>query len=393
MLTLSCEDELTFHSAQINPGLPLVFPWLSAIAKRYEKYTFHKLKFCYVARCPTTRSGDVSMVCEFNSLQAAPSTFAQMTSYKGFINTPIWKEVDLTVAKRDMDSTAKERFTRASMIGGDLRLYDTLTFYAAVQGSTAAEARSSAGFIFCEYDVEFFIPQLSAMVPALTNRSWSARVSKQLLSEDVGTAGFTILPYAYEVETDGLGVQMGILDDSILLGTRPVVFPGGNTARPAEFLVLQKGRYEISCDLNVEVDVSGDGTSGAVHTWDGSLGFLCWGDQNLPLSGDPSNYRAENAIVSGFQSMISQLPASMYTPQLQGSGHMIYEVLTDPVMPRDLLHVNGAEFKALAANAFSAYLFNQNIPNWWSSASGIAAAVWGHRGGMAGNRISIRLLA
>lgn len=141
----------------VNPGLSGSFPWLSSIARRYEKYRITRLEYHYNAKCATTAAGNVILAPEFGIEDDAPVTSYQMSSYKSAVNTVPWRDIVLRVKNTDMQNYKlyKVRSTPVT----DATLYDPLTFYIATEGQADT---SQIGLLYVSYDIEFVEPQLSA---------------------------------------------------------------------------------------------------------------------------------------------------------------------------------------------------------------------------------------
>lgn len=145
---------------KINPGNTFLFPWLSAIANRFESYRFRSLRFVYEPQCPTTAAGTISMVVDFDSADLPPTSKLQMMSYKGAVRSPPWFCSNYQCDPSDLNKQKSYYVSSGNAVGGtDSRLYDVGTFFAAFEGSVASGFY--AGELYVEYLVELMTPDLS----------------------------------------------------------------------------------------------------------------------------------------------------------------------------------------------------------------------------------------
>lgn len=145
-----------WDSILLNPALHQYFPWLAAIAGRYEKYRFKKLRVLYRPACPTTTPGRVILAVDHDAADAGPETKQQMLSYFGAQVGAPWEEVALDLLKGVKD---EPRFTRYKDLVSnlDVKTYDLGVCYLAAEGQTGT---AILGDILLDYEVELLIPQL-----------------------------------------------------------------------------------------------------------------------------------------------------------------------------------------------------------------------------------------
>jgi hypothetical protein len=170
----------------LNPGNCILFPWLSIVARGYEKFRFHRMRFELVPRNPTTQQGTVYMGFDYDyddDVATSPST---LMINRGAISGDVWtpKEMLLDIQRlnedmpwRYVESGGRSQSTGRMMYGGYLMV--------ATYGLTAAVSFD----LFVEYDVELSLPALHSQ-RLETNLSLPA---DQLLQAGVKT-GFDVLP-------------------------------------------------------------------------------------------------------------------------------------------------------------------------------------------------------
>jgi len=158
-----------FAEYALNPGLAATFPWLAPQANQYEQYRFHSVKFIYIPIVPTTVAGDIMLMADYNPVDPTPQTEVQMVNHPGAITAALWEPVVFNCSVKDMHALGPRKFVRSGNLAGDLKTFDVGNFYVATNNLASSVA---VGKLFVEYDVEFFIPQLTptlTVAPAYTS--------------------------------------------------------------------------------------------------------------------------------------------------------------------------------------------------------------------------------
>lgn len=143
----------------LNAGSSFTFPWMSGIARHYEKYNFSKLNFTMKTASPKTYGGRLHMAVDPDTTDAAPMSSAQMLSYPYTATSVVHENCSLTIGAAGCaalhrpfgQAFVKERdggdaYPRSSTVG---RLF----LAAAVDQDVTVE-------IFVSYTVHLFQPQL-----------------------------------------------------------------------------------------------------------------------------------------------------------------------------------------------------------------------------------------
>lgn len=156
--------EPVVESILVNPGLASTFPWLSAIANRYESYTFHKLCFHYMPNCSTATPGSVILSPDYDVSDALPDSLAALQSAPNSVRTSVWSEIRMDCTPYLLQTLVKERFVRSSstqVTGQDMRLYDAVQVFVATVNMSLATA---IGSLWIEYDVSLRTPSVDTSV-------------------------------------------------------------------------------------------------------------------------------------------------------------------------------------------------------------------------------------
>jgi len=217
-------NPLTFNInyIELNPGLFSTCPWLSAIANRFESYTFLDVKLHYVPSCPATAGGSVLLAPDFDVSDYVPPDVFVMSTYPGCIRGPSWTPMTMHADSRLLTKLVKERMVRSTQVTDvDLKLYDAAVLYWATIGHGTAD---NIGSLWLEYDVILRTPSIDLEIPsdATARCVPTAGVTKAApLGTTVTITQDDYLPVAEYVDSTHLKIKRpGLyLVDSIVTGT------------------------------------------------------------------------------------------------------------------------------------------------------------------------------
>lgn len=155
---------LPFWIAEIialNPGMINSFPWLNEIASRFENYKFKKLNVRFLTERPTTESGYVAIVPDYDPHDLQPVSKTAAFQYQGVAKCAPWENMTQVNAKPNLHKVGKEFFVRQGILPGatDIALYDTGNIFICVGGNSGAV---TLGEIWIDYEVELYTPQLDS---------------------------------------------------------------------------------------------------------------------------------------------------------------------------------------------------------------------------------------
>lgn len=147
----------------VNPGLGSTFPWLSTIARRFESYSFEKLDFVFETQAPTSATGGVFLVMDYDSADPAPADKVSAMSYRHAVRGPPWVTEPLVNRSLPEDlHKMKSNFVRSAVALAanlDIKLYDVANFFMCTQGQAGTTA---VGELYVSYKVRLMTPQLNA---------------------------------------------------------------------------------------------------------------------------------------------------------------------------------------------------------------------------------------
>ncbi len=187
----------TTTAYDINPGLVTTFPWLSAIANRFETYSFEKLTFRFKTKTATTALGDVILVNDYDCTDSGPATSIQAESYQSFVDGAPWQDLSMSALPKDLHKL-KERYVRdtTNPSGTDQKMYDVGTFYICTENQASA---ALVGYLYVEYTVRLMTPQL---------RSSDFYISGGYVDGLTGTTAANPLGTAPAVDSDARGISV-----------------------------------------------------------------------------------------------------------------------------------------------------------------------------------------
>jgi len=142
---------------EINPGISPAFPWLNAVANRYEKYKFRKINFIYVPQCATSTNGTVSLVFDFDPNDLPPATMEEAMTYHDFSTGPAWSMQRLIPDLLNGDKLPQKNTRQIGETQTELNNYDLGQLFVCTEGFASA---AKLGYLEVEYVVELFIHQI-----------------------------------------------------------------------------------------------------------------------------------------------------------------------------------------------------------------------------------------
>jgi len=158
-------DFTVAEAIALNPGLVASFPWLASIANNYEQYRVNMMKFCYLTRTGTNVPGSVLMAPDYDAADSPPSSEVIMSNYQNISEDAPWKDNCCVLSPTAMHSLGPKKFVRNSDVSStDIKTYDVGNFFLATVDGTAV----NWGKLWVEYDISFFVPQLSPNGPSST---------------------------------------------------------------------------------------------------------------------------------------------------------------------------------------------------------------------------------
>jgi len=149
------------NGLDINPSNSALFPWLSALAGRYESYVFESLKIEFKTESSSSTSGFILFAVEYNADDGPPVSKQQALQYQSVLSGPYWQNMEVNLRKEDLHKR-KSYLCNNSLVSTNIEknLYNTGKIFVCVGGSGDANA---AGDLYVSYKVRFMTPELNAL--------------------------------------------------------------------------------------------------------------------------------------------------------------------------------------------------------------------------------------
>lgn len=148
----------------VTPSSDILFPWLSGIATRYERYKFHKLKVRLVSGQPSTATGRVYMAFEPDWDDAVPTTKAGLLGLAQNASSNVYGDCSLNLDLSVVNQSFPWRFcVGATRYTGDPRSAFAGYFCFGVDTPTA----NLVWDIWVEYSIELSEPTSEGLTETL----------------------------------------------------------------------------------------------------------------------------------------------------------------------------------------------------------------------------------
>jgi hypothetical protein len=136
----------------INPANPKTFPWLSYIARLYDKYRFHSLKFRFINSVATSTTGNIIIALDYDTLDAAPESVVEASQTAKFTMTPTYVPSEFAVPVSHPGNNPWLYTYDISAGTKDLKTYNLGNLFICIDGLPKNGA--VVGYLAVDYDVE-----------------------------------------------------------------------------------------------------------------------------------------------------------------------------------------------------------------------------------------------
>ncbi len=174
----SAAFQLLFNGLRINPGNPLLFPWLSQIANNFSQYKLCGMLLHYKptsGALSTTQSlGEIVMACNYNPAETAFVNKQQMLNEIMAVSKVPCQDFCMGVeCNPDQTMNGGLLYVCNGTVpsGQDSRFYDHGKLYVACQGIPATTS-APVGELWVSYQFEFYKPNLSSLGPNNTPQGY-----------------------------------------------------------------------------------------------------------------------------------------------------------------------------------------------------------------------------
>lgn len=191
-------NAFTIGGSVVNPGLSGNFPWLSSLAKNYNKFRWRSLRYIYVPACSTASAGTEFMYFKYDYLDNAASSLTEVMATENAVMGNVWHgnpindstafapklaisenincELDIGRLSREWyvvrtGNNAQQPVTSA--LGGVIPagltftpgvIYDDVAQPAVIYyGNYGTAGTATNGYLFAAYTIEFIEPMLGSL--------------------------------------------------------------------------------------------------------------------------------------------------------------------------------------------------------------------------------------
>lgn len=201
------------NTYSVNPGLPLLFPWLCSLADNYQEYRIHGMVFSFRSTCGSAISstnnamGTVIISSQYNPLDPQFTSKFQMDNNEFTTsNKPDCSFLHGVECKKSQ-TTVTNLYVRTpitSTSNSDIRLYDFLNISIATVGMQQSSV--GIGEFWVTYDIELFKPKIS---------NWARGISSYFTLNSPSTTNY--LGSSVTVILNSLGISYNTSSSTITL--------------------------------------------------------------------------------------------------------------------------------------------------------------------------------
>jgi hypothetical protein len=156
-LCASFDLSTTANAFRISPLDGGTFPYLSALARMYDKYKVNNLRFVIVSSSGTAATGRYYMCWDPSVVDKAPSSSVDAMAMKYSVTAPVWQTSSLTIPQMK-DSKFCSYFPDVQQDYGLL--------------SVLAVGTTATVDLYVEYDISLIDPESSSVASSVLNTTW-----------------------------------------------------------------------------------------------------------------------------------------------------------------------------------------------------------------------------
>jgi hypothetical protein len=226
----------------INPGNPLLFPWLSRMAANFESYSFQMLEFGYFSEVSTATAGRIILAVDYDVSDPPPNSKIQALANRASVAATAWGECALQCLPADLHKRQSyfvdTAATPSTISSRDPGLTATGVYLPCSQGG----AGGVTGELYVRYTVKFMTPHISPIVYgntfgrflSTTGMSTANWVGTNMVAAGYGDKLNGALTFAttglITFNIAGLFLFNYIIDGTVLSGVAANVLTGGATS-------------------------------------------------------------------------------------------------------------------------------------------------------------------
>lgn len=234
--SVTATDDNVLERYSITPSSAALFPWLSHLARLYEKYIVHSMTFKFTSRMSTDKSGSLILSLDPDPDDpdigsSDPQTDRKLLTYTTSSNSSVWRDSSIRVPT---DGT--KRYVRGAQheyASESFRLTDLGKFYVFTDHTTDPDR--VIGLLSVQYDIELFQPTFPE-----ENSNWGSdtdsglTLSPTIFIGNPSTEGELITPVTntqrtFKFSSIGKYLLEIFFEGTSFSGSFPsITFPGGS---------------------------------------------------------------------------------------------------------------------------------------------------------------------
>lgn len=225
----STSSNFQAYKLALNPGIITTFPWLSAVAERFESYLFDRLEIMYKPLCSTTTPGVVILAVDYDALDPAPNSKVVANSYAESTSSSVWDTSKHFCKGTNLRKFGVQRYVRTgtpSTASRDMRIYDVGNLF--VCTSNTPPTATPLGEVWVSYKVRLFTPQITSTTGSLNSQNtvfpgYSQSMSLNIASSVINWTGEyynQAIAAIQQVSSDALNTFFDIVFNPTTLGRR-----------------------------------------------------------------------------------------------------------------------------------------------------------------------------
>jgi len=264
-VTVANEPNFNVQQYSVNPGQAATFPWLSTLAKNFEKYEFEYLEFYYkreVSEYATNgQVGKVMMSFDTDASDNPPATKAQLEATDPHEDGLPSENIALVIPSSMLCQKLDAWYVRPGGVppGADVKTYDVGNLNVATIGINNNVA---VGELHVRYRCVLSIPVLENAIvqPAKSTAQFlTAGIASGSTPETGGTTGVAVGLLVASVQTNGLGA---------VNTAGSIVPPAGN------YLVSAEAFVEDTALTSADLYIAKNGTNLIRAQWNVAAGAV-----------------------------------------------------------------------------------------------------------------------
>jgi hypothetical protein len=154
---VSTIDGSQLSHIEVNPALPLSFPWLAQIARQFETYKFLKLHYLYVPNVGSSTDGRIVIAPDYDAADVDPISVNILMNYEDCASSPLWNPLGCYCSRVNLNKRVAY-YTRFQTLADnlDVKTYDTAKLFIHTTGASA----KVVGGLFVDYTIVLRTPQI-----------------------------------------------------------------------------------------------------------------------------------------------------------------------------------------------------------------------------------------